>query len=62
MLNITELKEKELTLVALNEKVEFEKQIFQTFIDAIPAFIFMKDLEGRLLIANKYYNQFFNLV
>jgi PAS domain S-box-containing protein len=61
IIDITESKTKELELIRLNEQVQSEKKLFHNFIDSIKAFIFLKDVEGRLLIANKYYESFFDV-
>ena len=60
MFDITDIKESEVALEQQNKEFLFEKELMQNFIDSIDAFVFMKDVNGELLIANKYYNTFFN--
>lgn len=60
LIDITDTKVKEAQIVELNKKLEFEQSLFHTFIDSVQAFVFVKDPNGRLLIANKYYNHFFD--
>jgi len=60
MVDITDIKEKESELKMLNKEYLFEKELMQNFIDSIDAFVFMKDVNGELIIANKYYKTFFN--
>lgn len=44
--------------ILAQQKMEFQNQLFASFMDSMPANVFFKDIEGRLLSVNKHLAQF----
>ncbi|WP_289054676.1 PAS domain-containing hybrid sensor histidine kinase/response regulator [Carboxylicivirga marina] len=61
MINITHIKANEEDLKEANNRLEKEKNLLNNFIDTISAFVFIKDLDGKWLTVNRFYEEFYDL-